>query len=603
MEFRVSSINCTLLTVDRLRAISAAALAREADILLIQETKHYVSNPKGLTAVAASLGWHTHWSSPVDTTEWGGCAVFWRTHMGRGAPVTLDSTRHAIYSWPFLTIASCYGDAKGLDLGPIHLALQTVADHPTPVHIVAGDLNWKPHWSWPMPPGWSRSPAKPSTASDTAPTRVLAHGYDVSTLESFRDPVADIRHHCLFTFSVAAHGPVPLQETRERKVGLYHWERPLTPQEEDTMEYFLSEHPPADPEVSLFRAWQSWHHRAEFTFKVAAGMGAAYITRKPERPKGSRPTFRPCSAASHDRPLEPIALRRLRRLHRRTAELLHTHMGADPISCPRLRRSLECAVHENLLPGFPDSVATGLGLLAEAISHHELLLKELRGRRWKANFCSEAMQDALPPLVAGTPYTLDADPAAPSKLYSHEWSGPVFRFADIQRIPLDGRAVVAVNTQAEFDAVAALAPGRFIAVVFLHHPHSDSQCWVWQGDSFDLVFRARYKLFIMAPSTLVPTKKPAREPLAGLRKAQQVLRPMSALPTFTAQQVRDQWDPIWSPGPKPEWTRAWQGYMDEACPGGPASEASFGFLALRLIARRFPPFRAGLAGTVGLPLN
>ena len=558
----VASLNVTSLTVARLRATSETALKAGANILLLQETKHTVAMPRHLAAAASQLGWQSQWSAPLSSPSgYGGTAILWRTELGSGAPQAPSTHRRCVREWPFLAVASTYGDASGEDLAPIHDALAEVHALSAPVKLVFGDLNWKRRWTDDMPGGWYLSSNTPSTTSNTAPTRAILWGQQNPVLSAFA--VQGIPYHHLMVLSLDMPSLQLPPQTRDCKTASYRWD---TPPSADQMQHLLREveatSPAISPEAGLGAAWYTWHNRAETLLKEVVNIDLGHFERSAERPKGSFPNRKACSIASPDRAHEPVALRRLRRLHRQVAdELLHAPNNAS--LGLKLRRKFDQALIDRLLLRLPVDLGTAADLVSSAISGRERELSLLRHRKWKSLFCGRELEEALPPLEAGTLSTVDAIPHLPFALWEADWTAPICPFTQLQTLEAGARAVIAVTDRQQLAAVFQAGVDKNLTAVFLwHHQAEGPPCWVWQGEGVPELHAAPCAIFPVRHIHNHPTRR-RKFPLRMLQAASRVLKPQGAV-TFTAQQVREQWAPIWQPASVDGRAEAWEAAMIRA---------------------------------------
>ena len=91
---------------------------------------------------------------------------------------------------------------------------------------------------------------------------------------------------------------------------------------------------PVSAEADLAARWLLWHRRAEFFLQQSVHAGHACVEVRPERPKGSFPRARCVAPGPAHREAEPLALRRLRRLHRAFAERVRYAVAASAPLAP-----------------------------------------------------------------------------------------------------------------------------------------------------------------------------------------------------------------------------------------------------------------------------
>ena len=120
------SINVTALTLSRLQAVLALAVAEDATFVALQETRHPAGGFPWATRLAESAGYHASWSAPPPPRPaggrgYGGTALLWRCGYGRSGPLLQDArgeSGHRAHGRLFtdLAVVSAYGPAAGADL-------------------------------------------------------------------------------------------------------------------------------------------------------------------------------------------------------------------------------------------------------------------------------------------------------------------------------------------------------------------------------------------------------------------------------------------------------------------------------------------------------
>ena len=105
---RIFSSNVTTLTMDRLDVVCDAALKVAAQVILLQETRHW-GDAAWIKNRAAQWGYRCHVSPPVGfdhrrVRNYGGTAILWKHEMGKSSATPSDSHRQCGRKWDGLEI-------------------------------------------------------------------------------------------------------------------------------------------------------------------------------------------------------------------------------------------------------------------------------------------------------------------------------------------------------------------------------------------------------------------------------------------------------------------------------------------------------------------
>ena len=203
-----------------------------------------------------------------------------------------------------------------------------------------------------------------------------------------------VPHHALCTYAVQT-GFGWTSPTRLRHTASYTWlpgaanaQLPRIDRHSQIGQLVDAQLPALSAQHDLHARWTRWHRRAEASFQYAAAQGRAECLRKAERPKGSAPTVRPIASSAQHRPSEPIALRRIRRLHRRLAERvrqrtpLGDHLAAsDAAACAQAARDGTTTADCSTM-----SYADALASLSETVRSYEAQISDAGSAAWRRTF-------------------------------------------------------------------------------------------------------------------------------------------------------------------------------------------------------------------------
>ena len=343
----------------------------KAHTIALQETRHHHRDASWILRTAASFGWGAATSAPpppdarVAVTK-GGVAILWRRTINKATRVQRDSWGHRLVAVKVGSVlyASIYGPQAHPDLPWLDARLselRTLSD----AIVVVGDYNWRPSYGAILGSGWQAAAPLPTTAANSAPTRCLVFESMKADDATACPPSCT---GCSFLPNVPFHGLVGFScrhdvqwtpSTRIRRTARYEWKvfeiDGVKIQIDDDHELFrgLDMYKPRNDEAPLHERWAQLHARWETAYRLAEARGWAATTRRPERPKGSLPSERRCAPAARHRLSEPIALRRLRRLHRRASELVRQGFNMSDVLPPMAARPMDTAASEGLLD-FPD---------------------------------------------------------------------------------------------------------------------------------------------------------------------------------------------------------------------------------------------------------
>lgn len=397
----------TALTASRLQATLALAERERAAFVALQETRHPAGGFPWARRLASDAGFHICWSAPPPplpngARAQGGTALLWRRGGDRSGPLMPSEggdpeLRHRMIGRLFADVAvvSAYGPAASPDLGWLCDTARTVGAAGRPA-VIVGDLNWRACYDVLDADGWHQLlPAIPTVIDgEGAPTRCLVLGGVVR--RSHAVPLEGVPHHAAVCYSVAVPGGTWQPVTRLRRTARYEWgqadaegaAQPVSPAGDEHRQRVLRAAADQvgrldDADLATPTAWQLWHRRAEAVCQEAVRRGWASCTRQAERAKGSAPTARPIGGCSAIRLAEPIALRRLRRLHRCAAEQWRHHGGSHPLTA-RQRRRWGRAVAEGLADSTPATQSEAVATATAAISARTAALQREESRRWRA---------------------------------------------------------------------------------------------------------------------------------------------------------------------------------------------------------------------------
>ena len=115
------------------------------------------------------------------------------------------------------------------------------------------------------------------------------------------------------------------------------------------LESLNRELPVLSEDRSLTQRLKRWHERAERFLGLAVATCWAEQERKAERAKGSLPTARPTSPPPAHCLEESMAMRRLKRLHRKLAERVRYHGAENEGLCDSLFDTYTIAVRDGLV--------------------------------------------------------------------------------------------------------------------------------------------------------------------------------------------------------------------------------------------------------------
>ncbi|MDB4405310.1 hypothetical protein N9199_01980 [bacterium] len=282
-------------------------------------------------------------------------------------------------------------------------------------------MNREPAYDAPVPPIADPKPANiscwttttmrsdtPTTTNSTWPSRCLRWSKDdTKPTHQGSHHLPGIPCHALAIFACLQIQAPHRQLQRLRHTASYKiWKADpsTTPGDPTALETQLDEKlQRMDPTQKPTDQWKHWHLRAEIAMTLAIERQWAHSDRNAERPKGPIPTSRPTAFPAPHRLEETIALRRLRRLHRRAAEQVSEHQ----------QRKLEEQLDGNLLDAANRASTDGitkpsdgtptpgraLDLISAGIKVEECKISRERSRNWGATFGSwtnEVWQEATP---------------------------------------------------------------------------------------------------------------------------------------------------------------------------------------------------------------
>ena len=249
----------------------------------------------------------------------------WRKTIGKVKVIRGKFLNHrgVAVKTSFTTVVSAYGPQKGDSLW-----LTKVLDWSQSLGedvILLGDLNWYSRYRGLLGPAWHLAETgPPTTTAGTSPTRAIrwTAGPGEPPVLKTVDFVHGVPPHGLCKYVVPIVVPTRAT-TRFRHTAFFEPDRMAFVNDakvNDIHELLDASHPLARADDSLSSKWRAWHARAEAGLQMTTARHWTRMSRKPERPKGSEPTSRPTAPPALHHLGESIAMRRLRRLHRRCSE-------------------------------------------------------------------------------------------------------------------------------------------------------------------------------------------------------------------------------------------------------------------------------------------
>ena len=288
-------------------------------------------------------------------------------------------------SWPFGTIASVYGPADRPDLPWFTSTLERFESlHSS---VLVGDFNWRLAYQRFLPSAWTCSKHFPTTVGGAAgPTRLVSHKRASPEAPCEVTPLPGIPHHAATLWEVQWVFVCPQSPARILRCAQYTPLRDPTPQELERFEACCK----VDVNFSdstLEDSLANWHARAEEVFKQALSSGVVACNRSAERCKGAPVTTRPALPKPLVSRNEPVALRRLRRLHRAVVEEWRRGPGA-PLTAVQ-KRHWSIAFRDKLFPvsaSWPPDQAAAPALVSQAITVAERNLSDANHANWRQAF-------------------------------------------------------------------------------------------------------------------------------------------------------------------------------------------------------------------------
>jgi exonuclease III len=147
---RIVTVNVTTLTKDRLDTVCEYAVGIAAQVVLLQETRHY-GDTAWIKWRATQWGYRAHLSPPVDldlrgVRNYGGTAILWLHELGKTSASPSDSHRLCGRKWDDMEILSVYGPVQKPDAQFCARILRK-SDETPGLLVAAGDWNWKPSYT------------------------------------------------------------------------------------------------------------------------------------------------------------------------------------------------------------------------------------------------------------------------------------------------------------------------------------------------------------------------------------------------------------------------------------------------------------------------
>lgn len=464
------------------------ALEQKVQVVSLQETRHHSQAVPWAHKCAAGFGFQLSFSvpSPLDAQGRrtpGGTALLWRKGAGKVASFPCRCSerelhRSCLASWENFTVCSAYGPAQKPDVSWFRSVVQAGTDAKHPPCVFLGDFNWKPVYDSCVPLSWHTASPLTCTVAGTAPTRAIA---SVPIEPVLATPLPGIPFHFGVVFKCRVVGPPPLQQpTRLHRCASFRWLQAKPPAHKLlAVKNTLDATCPSQPDTSdLVASWKNWHHRAETAFHLCVANGLATLDRKAERPKGSLPSSRPTAPGPSHRPPQPVAHRRLLKVHRAVAEGIRHGCSHDALDGPllsRVQRVLwECYDHFSFTAG---SFSDALLALDQAITAQAQLVSKCNAADWKAAFRSFATSTASASewkLARTTlkPSILQAAFTAPEmrESWAKVWAPPGFSAqpaCDAWR-QLAREAGIAVSSATEVDPEGFLPDRQLFSEAMLH---------------------------------------------------------------------------------------------------------------------------------------
>ena len=314
----VMTVNVTSLNKSRLLDVLGQANDAEADVVLLQETKHRTKTYPWATATAKNAGFKFHLGPPLTDTNHGGVAIMWRHTVQK---VHLDTHprlghRCLTIQWPSFRLVNFYGAYKGDTNALVDLLQWATRDHRSAAII--GDFNWKKVYGQHIV-DWEMCDPQPTTTKTTAPTRCLTYGLEANFMQSVSLPSIPLHQGVFYDLAIPTPEPLPL--TRLTKTAMYQWtcdEQDVIIDQRHPITAAVDKECPAPPPGATFlKRWKAFNERAELTFVKAAEQGLAEVTSRGERKKAAAAEPTAFRRSAPHRPDETIRMRRLKRLHRR----------------------------------------------------------------------------------------------------------------------------------------------------------------------------------------------------------------------------------------------------------------------------------------------
>jgi hypothetical protein len=315
----ITTINVTSLTKARLTEALNEAIRQNADILCLQETKHRVPNYPWAKAAARKAGYDLRFGAPI-TAQCGGVAIAWRWTQQKVHVGTNDKLKdHAIaIQWERFRVINMYG-SHSPDDDAMRAAFQWASDDHRTTFLV-GDLNWKQRYNK-FANGFTTDNSQYTTSKSTRPTRCFSSGQAPTHTDSEALPTVPLHRAVTYTLPTPAPAPLPLY--RLSKTATYQWiprEDGFNVSPTHPIAVKINEEiPKASRSEPLASRWTAFNKRAEAAFKTCAAEGFCDVVTRSERSKGAPPTLVRYKRSAPHRPDETIAMRRLKRLHRRLA--------------------------------------------------------------------------------------------------------------------------------------------------------------------------------------------------------------------------------------------------------------------------------------------
>ena len=366
--FAILNINVTLLNRSRLLTILQHAVDNNISAITLQETRHRSLIVPWAQKLAAQAGFAIAFShppiKPTDGSSYpGGAAVLWLHHFGKCSlsycPIRPTSSIKVTFK--DFSINSCYGPCSRPDPDWFQSSIRCDDQGAHRQCIAVGDYNWRSDYDDLIPWFFQLAPVFPTTVHSTCITRCLfSHnpGVDVRFVEARALPDIPVHFGVIYSFMGSfTHCLQPRPTSRLVRCGQYsRSSEEIIDNGHDVMTKVNLRMPPLDASAPLADRWKNWHYRAELTFAECTKLNLATCSVKPERRKGSRPATKNVAASCKHRDAEPIAARRLKRIHRGLAHRLLVGGDVPSTQCHAADAKRWCAaVHDGLLPSIETS--------------------------------------------------------------------------------------------------------------------------------------------------------------------------------------------------------------------------------------------------------